>query len=80
MITTESVVSAIIYKECGWAVAEQFEATFNDEAFEEQNGNALTYIRKTVMRILNSDVLSEDAQDELQTYCDSLEEYMAEWN
>ena len=75
---TVDLVKAIINSKHGWAVADQFEATFNDEAFEEQNYNALEYIRESVESILRSNLLSDDAQDELQTYRDDLEDYMVE--
>jgi hypothetical protein len=73
---TVDVVKAVITAEHGWAVAEQFEDTFNGESFEEQNYNALMYIRTTVENILRSDVLSENAHDELFTYADDLEDYI----
>ena len=78
IITTESLTAAIIRSEHGWAVEEQFEATFNGESFEEQNYNALAYIRESVRDVLSSDILNEKAHDQLQTYCNDLEQYMAE--
>jgi len=77
MITTvDFLVEGYIQKKHGWAVAEQFLNTYNGESFEEQNYNALMYIRESVRDILRSDILSENAHDELQTYCDDLEDYM----
>ena len=73
---TVDLVKAVINSEHGWAVAGQFEDTFNGEAFEEQNYNALEYIRRSVESILRSDLLSDNAQDELQEYRDELEDYM----
>jgi hypothetical protein len=73
---TVDVVKAVITAKHGWAVAEQFEDTFNGESFEEQNYNALMYIRTTVENILRSEVLSEKAHDELFTYADDLEDYI----
>jgi hypothetical protein len=79
MITTvDFLVEGYIQKKQGWAVAEQFLSTFNGETFEEQNINALMYIREAVRDILSSNLLSESAHDELQTYCDDLEQYIAE--
>lgn len=79
MITTvDFLVEGYIQKKHGWAVAEQFLDTYNGESFEEQNYNALTYIRESVRDVLSSDLLSETAHDLLQTYCDNLEQYMAE--
>jgi uncharacterized membrane protein YukC len=76
MLTTVKLVQALINSEHGWAVAGQFEDTFNGKSFEEQNYNALMYIRETLDKLLNSDLLSEDTQDELQTYRDELEDYI----
>jgi hypothetical protein len=77
MVTTVELVKALVNAKHGWAVADQFEATFNDEPFEEQNYNALIYIRGTVRELLNSDLLSEYPHDKLQTYSDDLEDYIA---
>ena len=76
MLTTSTLVQALINSEHGWAVAEQFEDTFNGESFENQNYNALMYIRETLDKVLNSDLLHEDVLDELQTYRDELEGYI----
>ena len=74
---TADLVRAIIYSHHGWAVADQFEDTFGGESFEEQNDNALRYIRETVEQLLRSELLSETAHDELQSYRDDLEDYLA---
>lgn len=76
--TVDFLVEAFIKAKHGWAVSEQFLSTFNGESFEEQNFNALRYIREEVESILKSNLLSEDAHDELQTYRDELEDYMVE--
>ena len=78
MITTESLIAAVIKNEHGWAVAEQFEATFNGEAFEEQNYNALKYIERTVRDVFNSDILNIEANDELEDYLVELGDYLKE--
>ena len=77
MITTvDFLVEGYIQKKHGWAVAEQFLSTFNGERFDNQNYNALMYIREAVRDVLSSDILSESAQDELQSYSDELEDYI----
>lgn len=79
MYYIENVVEAIINKEHGWAVAEQFESTWSDrseENFSEQNSNALDYILHTIRGILRSDILSQDAVEEIESYKESLEEYL----
>ena len=79
MITTvDFLVEGYIQKKHGWAVAEQFLNTYNGESFEEQNYNALAYIRESVRDVLSSDILNEKAHDQLQTYADDLEDYMVE--
>jgi hypothetical protein len=79
MYYTENVVEAIINKEHGWAVAEQFESTWSDrseENFSEQNSNALNYILHTIRGILRSDVFSQDAVEEIESYKEDLEGYL----
>jgi len=79
MYYIENVVEAIINKEHGWAVAEQFESTWYDRSeknFSEQNSNALDYILHTVRGILRSDVFSQDAVEEIESYKQDLEEYI----
>jgi hypothetical protein len=78
MITTRTIVSAFINSKHGWAVSEQFEATFDGEDFEEQNTNALTYIKQAVKDILNSGILDIDANDELEDYFSELKGYLEE--
>jgi hypothetical protein len=74
---TVDLVKAVVNLHHGWAVADQFEVTFNgDEPFEEQNSNALRYIKGVVEDILHSKILSEDAHDELHTYTENLDDYM----
>lgn len=80
MINLDQIVEAHIKSVHGWAVAEQFEATFNGESFEEQNYNAMNYIFKEVGELLRSDLFNEDVQDELQDYWDRLELYLSESN
>ena len=73
---TVDLVKAVVNSEHGWAVADQFEVTFNGESFEEQNSNALRYIKGVVEDILHSKILSEDTHDELHTYTENLDDYM----
>lgn len=71
------LVKGLITSAHGWAVADQFEDTFNGEGFEKQNSNALVYIRSFIQGLLKSDLLSDDAQEELQDYVDDLEDFLA---
>ena len=72
----ETIASAVINSKHGWAVAEQFESTFSGESFEEQNNNALGYIHNTLVNLISSDVLNEDATEELSEYVEKLGEYL----
>ena len=71
------LVKAVINSRHGWAVADQFEDTFNGESFEEQNTNALNYIRQTIKDLLESELLEGESENDLQDYADELEDYLA---
>ena len=75
----DQILKSIINGEHGWAVAEQFEATFNGESFEEQNINALNYI-KIILKynVMRSGVFNDNATEEIQEYYDKLVEYLEE--
>lgn len=79
MSSLETIIKAIINGEHGWAVAEQFEATFNGETFEEQNINALGYIRDCLKYdVMRSGVFNDDAMRLIEVYYDELVEYLEE--
>ena len=78
MITTSQLVKAFINSLHGWAVANQFEATFDGEEFEKQNTNALTYIEQAVRDVFNSNILNIEANDELEDYLVELKNYLQE--
>jgi hypothetical protein len=79
MINTTTITKAFINSHHGWAVADQFESTFEQsESFERQNYNALLYIREAVRDLIDSDVLSDNACDELESYYEDLTNYLAE--
>jgi hypothetical protein len=78
MISTLELVKGLINSHHGWAVADQFEDTYNGESFEEQNHNALQYIHQILQELVeDSDVLSDSAVDDLQSYLDELGIYLA---
>ena len=77
-ISTEDLVRSYINSQRGWAVADQFSDSFNGEPFEDQNYNALLYIREIVRDLVDGEVLSDDAADELESYYDDLANYLAE--
>ena len=76
-VSVIKIVKSYIGAHRGWAVAEQFEDSYNGEPFEEQNGNALLMIRDIVRTLANSDVFAEKAVDDLKDYLDELERYLA---
>jgi hypothetical protein len=77
MKSLDQIIKAIINSEHGWAVADQFEATFNGEPFEEQNSSALQYIKNTLKYdVMKSEVFNDEAMEQLQEYYDGLEKYM----
>ena len=83
-MNTQDVISAIIRSEHGWAVAEQFEVTWDNrsvESIEQQNSNAMDYIMDTVNDLIKySEVFNEDTIDELQQYVDEIKEAYDEIN
>ncbi len=83
-MNTQDIISAIIRSEHGWAVAEQFEVTWDNrsvESIEQQNSNAMDYIMDTVNDLINySEVFNEDTIDELQQYVDNIKEAYDEIN
>jgi len=78
----QSIAEAVVYKQHGWAVADQFVSTWENPTrseFGACNENALEYIRKTIGGLLTSGILEEDAMDELEEYLEAMEqaiEYM----
>lgn len=76
-VSTVDLVAAYINKTHGWAVADQFSDTYEGgQSFEEQNMNALNYIAKSVRDILNSDLLGEYAENDLNDYYETLQNYL----
>jgi len=75
------IAHAVIYKNHGWAVAEQFDNTiynYTRKNLERQNSNALSYILDELKDLCsrNSDTFTEGALDEMKDYIDTLEEYL----
>jgi len=83
-MNTQDVISAIIRSEHGWAVAEQFEVTWDNrsvESVEQQNSNAMDYIVSTINSLIKyNEVFSEDTIEELQQYVDEIKEAYDEIN
>jgi hypothetical protein len=75
-ITTSEVVKAFIDSHHGWAVAEQFEDSFNNGDFESQNTNALEYIAEAVEDLIESNCLSDGCNTELSSYLEDLNDFL----
>ena len=82
MINTTQLVKALINSQHGWAVADQFEDTFEGnnlmDDFERQNINALNYIKYTIEELMEGDVLSDESFDELASYHKVLANFLHE--
>ena len=81
MISTLELVKGFINSHHGWAVADQFEDSYDGEYyynFGMQNHNALQYIHEILQELVESDVLSDSALDDLKTYLDYLKTYLGE--
>jgi len=69
----------IIHAKHGWAVAEQFQDTFNgDQPFEDQNPTALNEIRRTVSDLVYGSIFNERKVEELEDYNERLTEWFVE--
>ena len=78
-MTIDTLVTAYINSTHGWAVSEQFEATFSGgESFEEQNHNALRFIHQCVKDIVDSGLFANEVIDELDDYSIELSKYLKE--
>jgi len=70
------IITAVLSKEYGWAVAEQFEAISESESCEEQNSNALDYIRTKLGDLRQSDCFNEEAIERIDEYYNLIDEYL----
>ena len=75
-ISTSEVVKAFIDSHHGWAVAEQFEDSFINGDFAEQNTNALAYIAEAVESLIKSNCLSDGCNTELSSYLEDLNDFL----
>jgi len=81
MLTTQDIVKAFINSKHGWAVADQFESIFEDcseDNLAKQNLNALRYIKESLTSLIRSEILNEDATDELASLAGELVGYFEE--
>jgi hypothetical protein len=81
-ITTKDVASAFINSKRGGAVAEQFEAIYEDlsqENVSKQNYNALNYIKDDLTVLIRSGVLAVGSKEELMEVLEGLVQHL-QWN
>lgn len=79
---TVTFVKAVINSQHGWAVADQFETTYNDptpDVFAERNQNAMDYVKQTVEEILDSGLFVEEVEDGLRYYLIAMETACQFW-
>ena len=77
MTPLRKIITTIINGEHGWSVSDQFERSFDGEAFEEQNMNALGYIKNCLRYdVIKSGVFNDEAMDEINEYYDKLVKYL----
>lgn len=75
-MTTVEFIKAIITTQHGWAVADQFESTFENPSptnFNEQNEEALNLIKETIEDLFDSNLLSEELINVLDYYLECME-------
>lgn len=73
------LISKYLEAEHGTAVCEQFEKTFEqEEEFDDQNYNALTYIKTSVSRLRRAELFKDEYNEEIDDYLDNLESYLNE--
>jgi len=75
-MTAVDFIKAIINAQHGWAVADQFESTYENPSpsnFSERNQEALDSIKETIEDLFDSNLLSEGLIDELNYYLDCMD-------
>lgn len=77
-MNVEEIIGAIIESQHGWAVRDQFIDTWHSGDFENQNLNALRYIKNTIDDLANSGIFSEEVEMDLVGYLIGLKEYLAD--
>lgn len=79
-MTVQTIVSALVNSDHGWAVRDQFDNTFDgSEDLEDQNPNALELVSATVKELMESELLAEGYElDELKRYRDRIETHLAQ--
>lgn len=75
-MNVQELVKAVIENNYGWAVADQFNSSYEEDNFERLNGNALTYIKQSIESLLRSNLLNEDAEAEVEWYYIKLKKYL----
>lgn len=75
-MTLQELTSAFISTRHGWAVAEQFNHSYETNDFKSQNPNALEYIKNCIKDLLESDLLAESETEDLVGYYQDLKQHI----
>jgi hypothetical protein len=78
-MTVQELVYAVIDSGHGRMVADQFNDSYESGNFENQNVNALGYIKSTVKELLDSELLDKWEVDDLIAYFADLKEYLKQF-
>jgi hypothetical protein len=75
------IIKKCIESECGWAIAEQFESTWEDRSdFANCNINALEDISIEIDNLMDSEVFTKYAISEIDTYRTELDNFLKDCN
>lgn len=75
------IIRKCIESECGWAIAEQFESTWENRSdFKNCNINALEDISSEIDNLMDSTVFTKYAISEIDKYRIDLDNYLKEYN
>lgn len=82
-MTTQSLVKAYIDSKQGWAIADQFNNIYEDYSEKnlcKQNINALQYIQEELNELINSDVLSKNSINDIETIYNELDTFLNQYH
>jgi hypothetical protein len=75
------IIRKCIESECGWAIAEQFESTWENRSdFTNCNINALEDISTVIDSIMDSQIFTKYAISEIDIYRNELNNFLKDYN
>lgn len=69
------VIKAFINSHHGWAVADQFVDSWEDNDFTSQNPNALELIEESLTALLEAGIFVPMVEEEIEAYLDQLRDW-----